>query len=271
MKKLIVIADWATDSLSCQEFRSVYGGYLTTQSQADLSFISTYPSSINTGFIANQIQLIETRYGRANETVIFINTDPRLDNGQTEFKKSPFIIARLSTDLFVCGPNAEFSFSFIRKYIKNLYIYSGLEQKGQFRSRDIYSRVCAHLVEEMEDEMDLEEAQFDIIPILNKFYIGHIDNFNNIKTTIPTSFFKGKFEYNNVVNIEINNITKSMKFGEGLFSGDKNKLKIYPGSSGEKNDPYLEISFWRNFKEEKKLSATHLFNNPTPGSEITIK
>ena len=48
------------------------------------------------------------------------------------------------------------------------------------------------------DELELEEISANIIPELDQFYIGHIDNFGNIKTTIVEEDFKGKYEYGGI-------------------------------------------------------------------------
>jgi hypothetical protein len=186
MKKLIVVSDWASDSLSCQEFRSTVEGFLQKGNYANISFIFSTPSNIHTGFLIQQIVEIEERYGRTGKTVISGNTDPRIqtDLPVEDGKGAEFVVLRLLNGILVCGPNADCNFSLIKKKIEAAFIYRGLSKGGQFRSRDLYGRVYAHLMEEMEDELELEEIHTNIIPELRGFYIGHIDNFGNIKTTL---------------------------------------------------------------------------------------
>ncbi len=270
MKKLIVIADWVPDSLSCQEFRSVVEGYLKQPSLLKMSFVSSTSSTINTGFLANQIQLTEVKYGKPLETVVFVNTDPRISDQEEKRSGSQFIIVRLLSGLYVCGPNAGNSFSMIKKYVENVFNYSSLEENTQFRSRDTYARICSYLVDQLEDDLDLEEQHSNIIPTLDNYYIGHIDNFGNIKTTIPYSYLKGKYEFNDEIQITINKTTKKIPFVKGLFLSVKGKLSIYPGSSGEKNDPFMEISLWRDFNDKEQLSGSDLFKNSKPGDQIII-
>ena len=116
------------------------------------------------------------------------------------------VIMRLKSGIYLLGPNSGYDFSMIKSRIEELYVYRGLNEKGQFHSRDLFSRISAHLMDYLEDELELEEISTNIIPELDEFYIGHIDNFGNIKTTIVEEDFKGKYEYGEVVGLKINQI-----------------------------------------------------------------
>ena len=87
MKKLIVLADWASDSLTCQEIKISVEGFLKNSKYANISFVSSTPSTIHTSFLINQIVEDVERYGQPLETVIFQNTDPRLHSTQTDEKE----------------------------------------------------------------------------------------------------------------------------------------------------------------------------------------
>ena len=273
MKKLIVVSDWASDSLSCQEFRSAVEGFLESEVYPHISFVASTPSTIHTAFLIQQLVETETRYGRPQETIIFQNTDPRLNNIENNFSQNPggeFLVLRLTNGIYVCGPNSGYDFSLIKKEIDKLFIYQISSTESQFRSRDFYSRICAHLMEEMEDQLELEEVQTNIIPELQGFYIGHIDNFGNIKTTAPLSVLKGKYEWGEEIEIIINNIKKRAILAKGLFKYQPGVLIIYPGSSGKKDDPYLEISVWRYFTEKDSSTGEKIFNYPKPGTPISL-
>ncbi len=273
MKKLIVISDWANDSLTCQEFKSATEGYLQSNSGLNLSFIGATPSTIHTGFLISQAVETEERYGRPLETVIFQNTDPRIQtNSAVERSKgADFLVIRLTSGIYLCGPNAGYDFSFVRKKIDEVFFYPGLDQGSQFRSRDLYSRVCAHLVENLEDDLELEETHDGIIPGLTGYYIAHIDNYGNIKTTVTVENIKGKHELGETFLVKINQVTKTVKLVTNLFGGAPGELVIYPGSSGHKDNPYLEISVWRHFDEVKPTTGLHEFNFPRPGMVVEIK
>jgi S-adenosylmethionine hydrolase len=190
MKKLIVIADWASDSVNCQEVRTAVEGFLKDSSVTpNITFVSSTPSTIHTSFITKQIIDIEERYGKPMETVIFQNTDPRIQTKKSveKAKGAEFIVMRLKSGIYICGPNAGYDFSLIKDKIDEVYHYEGLDKGTQFRSRDLYSRVCAHLMDYMEDELDLTETPSNIIPEVEGFFVVHLDSYGNMKTNITKS------------------------------------------------------------------------------------
>lgn len=272
MKKLIIVADWAKDSLTCQEVRSAVEGYLKDHNGGIITFIHSYPSTIHTAFLMQQVIEIEERYGKPLETVVFQNTDPRLhsDHSLKNADGAKPLVIRLKSGVYLTGPDAGYNFSLLRDRIEEVYEYKGLNVEGQFHSRDLYARISAHLMDAMEDELELEEVRDTVIPKLEGFYIAHIDNYGNVKTLIPHSYFKGKFEYGDTVEITINGITKKAKYVTNLFGGEPGKLVIYPGSSGKQDDRYLEVSIWRHFTEKNPTTGRDEFKNPRPGMEIHI-
>ena len=272
MKKLIVVADLAFDALSRAEIKITVEGFLKNSNASNISFVGSTPSTIHTGFLVNQLVEDVERYGRPLETVIFQNTDPRLHSRQSIEKASGAkpVIIKLKSGIYLLGPNSGYDFSMIKNRIEELYIYNGLNEKGQFHSRDLFSRLSAHLMDYMEDELEFEEISTNIIPELDKFYIGHIDNFGNIKTTIVEENFKGKYEYGELVNLKINEIVKKAKYVTNLFGDIPGELVIYPGSSGKKENRFLEISIWRYFTEGKPTTGIDEFNFPKIGSVIEI-
>lgn len=287
MKNLIIVSDWGNDSLSATEVKIAIFGFLASIKIPDITFVNCSPSTIHASFITQQLVFSIERLGNPQETVIFQNVDPRIvlttkndtnDNEKDILTQENFnrflhklILMRLVNGIWVFGPNAQFNFSLIKNKIEKLYYYPNFEKGGQFRSRDLYSRICAHLLEESEDQLELEEITLEAIPPLSGFYIGHIDNFGNIKTTIKKSDLKGKVELNQKIKIKINNITQSVKYVNSLFADFPNQLIIYPGSSGQLDDPYLEISVWRTFEnKDKQRTGSHYFNNPLPGDKIDL-
>ncbi len=273
MKKLIVIADWASDSLASQEALSAIEGYLKDRSGRIITFVSSTPSTIHSAFLLQQIVEVEEKYGEPLETVIFQYTDPRLhsNDGLKQADGAKPLIVRLKSGMYLNGPNAGNNFSLIKNRIEEVFEYKGLNTQGQFHSRDLYARLTAHLMDEMEDELELEEVSSNLIPPLEGFYVGHIDNFGNIKTLIPHSYFKGKFEIGDEVTLTINDVTKKAKYVENLFGGEPGELVIYRGSSGKLDDRYLEVTIWRQFTEKNPTTGVHAFNHPKPGMEIIIK
>jgi S-adenosylmethionine hydrolase len=272
MKKLYIIADWANDSLNCTEVKIAVEGYLKESINSNISFVKSTPSTVHTSFLVNQIVLDIERLGHPLESVIFQNTDPRLHTSKSTIKAEGAkpVIMRLKSGIYLLGPNCGFDFSMIKNKIEELYEYKGLNEKGQFHSRDLYSRISAHLMDYLEDDLELEEISIDNIPDFIGYYIGHIDNHGNMKTTITHADFKGKYEYEDFVNLKINKTVKKAKYVPNLFGGIPGELVIYPGSSGEMDNRYLEISIWRHFTEEKPTTGNYEFNFPKIGSVIEI-
>lgn len=274
MKKLIVVADWAQDSLTNQEVEIAIEGFAKNPKEVHVGFVSSTPSPIHTSFLLQQLVRTEEHYGRPGETVFFQNTDPRIQSKDQDeqAKGAEFIVIRLKSGIYLCGPNAGYDFSLVKPNIEYVYRYPDLDKRGgQFRSRDLYARVCAHLMDEMEDELDLEEQPSNCIPELRGYYIGHIDNYGNIKTTITHEDLKGKHELGEEIEITINDTAKKATYVKNLFGGVPGKLVIYPGSSGDPSNPYMEISVWRHFTEKDVSTGVHAFNMPRPGMEIEIK
>ncbi len=272
MKKLIVLADWASDSLTCQEIKISVEGFLRDNKNVDISFVASTPSTIHTSFLVNQIVEDVERYGQPLETVIFQNTDPRLHSTQSIEKATGAapVIMKLKSGIHLLGPNAGYDFSMIKPRIDELFTYTGVNEKGQFHSRDLYSKLSAYLMDYLEDDLELEEIGIDSIPDLKGYYIGHIDNYGNIKTTITAEDFKGKYEYGDTVSLKINQIVKKAKYVTNLFGDVPGELVIYPGSSGKKDNRFLEISIWRHFTEDKPTTGIDEFNSPKVGSVIEL-
>lgn len=272
MKKLIIVSDWVDDRLTCQEVRTTVEGFLQDPSSPNITFVSSTPNTIHTSFLISQLVTIEERFGRPLETVIFQNTDPRLHTNESIqlAKGAEFVIVRLKSGIYVTGPNAGYNYTFIKPKIDAIFRYPALDKGSQFRSRDLYSRVNAHLMDSLQDEMELDEITLNAIPELTGYYIGHIDNYGNIKTTIPQDSLKGKYEYGDYVTVRINQLEKKIKYVDNLFGGTPGELVLYPGSSGDIDNLYMEISVWRHFTESDTTTGLHAFNYPKPGIPVEI-
>lgn len=272
MKKLIVIADWAADSLSCQEVRSSVEGFLDNPSHPNISFVNTTPATIHTAFQINQIVETEEEYGRPLETVIFQASDSVQDNPPEKSKTwGKLCIIRLKSGLHIIGPNTGYVFSFIKDKIEEVFYYPGLPESGSFRARDTFARVVAHVMDAKQDDLDLEEAHTNAIPELQDYYVGHIDSFGNIITTIPESAIEEKHLYGHQIEIHLNGETKTVEYVKNLFDSSLNNLVIYPGTTGKKDDPYMEISKYIDISDPEAETGFEEFEHPVPGEKITFE
>ncbi len=275
MKKIVVVADWAADTLTNQEFQSSVEGYAKNPQDVHVSFVSSTPSTIHTGFLCMQLAYTEERLGRPNETVFFLNTDPRLQatHGIEAAQGAKFQIARLTSGVVICGVNAGYDYSFVKPQIEELFVYPDIDKGSQFRSRDTLSRIVAHLADYMEAEMQLEETHTHVIPDIQKgtYYVGHVDNFGNMKTTITVDDLKGLHEIGEAVKVTIGTETREAKYVKHLFAAHPGELVVYPGSSGTIANPCLEVSVWRHFENGSHHTGHHAFDYPKPGDEIRIQ
>lgn len=274
MKSLIVIADWASDTLTNGEFSSAIQGYAKDPNKVRVSFVSSTPSTIHTGFVLAQLVYTQERLGTPHESLYFVNTDPRLqaDHDIESSQGAPFVIMRLANGIVVCGVNAGYDFSFVKPQIAELFTYPGIDKGSQFRSRDTLSRIVAHLADYMDAELELEETHLHVIPELERdtYYIGHIDNFGNLKTTMPLDALKGKHEYGDTVRVTVGKTTRDATFVRHMFAAHPGELVVYPGSSGPVEDPYVEVSVWRHFEHGPHHTGHHAFESPKPGDVIHI-
>jgi S-adenosylmethionine hydrolase len=125
------------------------------------------------------------------------------------------------------------------------------------------------------DKLDLEKIELNVIPDLHGSFVGHIDNYGNIKTTITREDMKGKYEFDDTMEIVINGTTLKARFVDNLFGGNVGELVIYPGSSGKPDNNFLEISAWSHFGDTKDGSPAKtgrdFFKGIMPGMKIEIK
>lgn len=274
MKKLIIIADVAADSLSLQEIKSSIEGALSEPERARISHVVSTPSTIHTAYLMSQIIQTEERYGTPGELIIFSNTDPRTHatTGVSEAQGAKGVIIKLVSGIYVIGPNAGNCFSLIKDKIEHIYTYQPLLKGSQFRSRDNYPRVVAHLMEEMEDELEMDDIPASAIPEFKGHFIGHIDNFGNLKTTITKEDLKGNYEFGDSITVEINNIKQIARYIDNLFGAVPGQLVVYPGSSGKPDNRFIEISAWSHFGNTSDNSKTgrDFFEGVKPGDEIKI-
>ena len=289
MKKLIVIADYVNDTLalalpkkamekSSRGFGVVYlvdiGIPKTVYDYLNINFISSTPNTIHAAYLLSQIVYTEERYRDPQETVIFINVDPRLQKQERikEAEGAIGLIIKLASGIYITGPNTGYVFSLIKDKIAAVYSYDVLAKGSQFRSRDLYSRVIAHLIDYLEDELELEQVNPNLINTFRGFHVGHIDNYGNIKTTITKEDFKGKYEFHDQVKIIIGKTSQTATFVDNLFGGEVGELVVYPGSSGHRDNPYLEISAWSHFGNDETISKTgkDFFPEARPADRITF-
>lgn len=234
MKKLIVIADWCNDSLYTAEYKSAVSGFTDSQQTLDISYIAAAQSSINASFLLAQAALTESRLGEPQSTIIHIGSEPKNST-------DPFLVIKLTSGIYVCGINSEYTFSLVKDLIDKAFVYKVEGMSTGFVSRDVYSRVVAHLLNSLEDDLELEEVHTNTIQELQGHYVGHIDSFGNIITTITHTELQATHSENDGVEITIGSENKKAIYKKNIWSGDEGQLIIGPSSFGHVDNPYVSI------------------------------
>lgn len=275
MKHVICIADWAHDPLLSQEFRTSVEGYAKDPSFVRISYTPSTSSTIHASFLALQTIFTVGRLGRPTETLLFLHCDPRTQNSQDTHTQegSLFLIAHLANGVYVCAPNAGYVFSFLKTQIEEVFTYTAPDTSpSRLRFRDQFSRVVAHMADYMDTELQLEEAHTSIIPdiLSDTYHIGHIDTFATVYTTIPESYLKGKHEPGEYVKVQINHVSKDVRFLPHGFAGHMGELVITPSAFGPIENPFLELSVRGHMHTTDKDSAYMMFHAPRPGDSVEI-
>lgn len=238
MKKLIIISDFIRDPLYRQEFQTAVNGYTIKSQRPYLHYVPVYSSDIQAGFMLHQILITEERFGVPNETVIYVSTDPfnKMEKG---------LILQHPSGLQIIGPNIGMQFSFIKDQILKAYTYDPLNKEAIFWSRNNYPRVIAHLMEYEIDDLELEQVPLSEIHEIRETYVCHRDSFGSLKTNITLDTLKNHVVEGQSVQILLNSTKYTVRFSRIPIAEDC----IYIGSSGEPNNPYMEIKIQNVGKE----------------------
>lgn len=262
MKKLIVIADWAGDAVYCAEYASAIGGYSNDINPAEITFIPVNPSSIHAGFIIEQIALTEERLGRPQNLVIHMASEQKS-------RDVNFLVIKLVSGIYVAGLNNGCSYSFIKDSIDEAFTYTMKAKSSNFLSRDVYSRAVVQLIESRQDDLELEELHTSSIDQASGYFVGHIDGFGNIITTIKHEVLSAKYTERDEVSVTIGSSTKKAIYHTELLSRQDNELHIGPSSFGSPDNLYCMIM--KRIQKPSDSSAVALFSDIYPGVEISFK
>jgi hypothetical protein len=273
MKKLFVVTDWANDPLMFPQFYTAVEGRVKDPStRPTIIPVGVSSSPLQASYIARQIIQIENKYGRPDETLILMESASHSHvNAPSETGASaPFYILRLESGMHVMGTNAGFTFSLLKDLLGEVLTYQGIDAKVPFGARDEYARMCAYLMDYMEDELEFDEVHTNVIPELDAPYIGHVDAFGNIQTTIVAEDLKGRAEYKQSIGVKIKGRQHDALFLPNRYASNKGALVLSPSAVGHPDNPYLELSVWSDNPSDLTKSACAQYNHPHPGDKIEV-
>ena len=109
-----------------------------------------------------------------------------------------------------------------------------------------------------------ENLDISAIPEPPKNRIAYVDGYGNMKLTTSSSDME--LDYSSHVNIKIGKAVLQGKYVEGMFGIKEGEISVAPGSSGPKDDRFIEISVrlgnaWEKFgcpKLEEKIEISRL-------------
>ncbi len=243
MKQLIVISDWVNDTLRNQEMRSTIMGFLRDNTSCQISFISSSPSSLHASYLINQVVTTEERYGKPLETVIFAdlvspNLSDKVEDKLSEVQQ--FFCVRLQSGIMILGVQRGCLFSLLAEKIARVFTYSFESKPKTFAARDLYAKIGAYFMDAMEDELELEEAPLHVISRFEGCFVGHIDISGVIKTTIKESQISAIYSLEEEIPVTIGSYTCLARYLNDEYS-DFDGALLYPGSSGDPTDPFMEL------------------------------
>ncbi|MFW5703261.1 MAG: hypothetical protein ACOCXQ_00300 [Patescibacteria group bacterium] len=255
MKKLIVLSETVHDGLRFQSFQSLLDGFTLEGEFPPICPVAIDQNSFHTGFVLGNLVEMEERYGRPQNTIIYVD-----QQGASSF---PFAVIRLATGLIVCGRSVGNCFSFITPKIHIMQSYKR-ENSDAF---DAHPRILAQLMEFKDDEMLFEELHMNIIPQVRGLYIGHIANDGTVITTLTAEDLKGRYEYGENVTIKVNN-AELQTWYEPQKEEQHHSYILVPSPYTFQAVPYLMIQ--NRSYDISATSPSEALNTPVPGQEISI-
>ncbi len=213
-------------------------------------------NTIETGFVVAQLAF-NSKLGRNH--LIYHNTAPRKDALEAREKNAGEFLAvtELPNKVRIIGVYGGYTFSFIKGNAP-IYKVKCATDGSQFRSRDVFPPCVASLALHSGQPLNSWELLGDEvkdIPDIPENIVLSIDGYGNIKTNITSC--------PHIQKISLNNITHSIKTGNGIFSVPDGQMIFAPGSSGWNNKTFGEICL-------RGGSAAAVFNFPQPGQKITF-
>ena len=235
-----VIADYGGGHTPDPAFTEVQNHFLRHDPTGIVELVTPTPvhgfSTIETGFWIAQ----EALHSEHPNLVIFSNTAPRSTIAWTGQKEQPFVCGILDNGVPVFAVQAGYNLSFVKDRLQGLWEVNVPNIGTQFRSRDQYPKATMAI---LHGEVSLIGKPVDVSRIL-KVPVNHvasIDGYGNIKTTTRHDQVSSTWGTSPKVRITLNG---QMQEAVNTLAGQTAKqgeLKIGVGSSGGKDNPFIEI------------------------------
>lgn len=230
----------------------------------DIIIQPTYVPPLDTlsaGFCVAQLALTEG----PDERIVVHNVAPRRDepSGRPANEGERFCGGATRQGVLVAGPNAGWSWSFLRDEVHPLCYLDVPAAGSQFRSRDYLPRAVAHLAHRHPHAV-CGTVPVDLVPAVPEQVVAYVDGYGNLKTTITAP----PADAGRRVLVKIGGVAATAVVSDGSFEVAEGELALAPGSSGwEVHDGHW-ISFYELFLRGGSASAR--FHFPRAGARIEV-
>ena len=235
-----VIADYGGRHSPDPAFSEVRNHFLRFDTGGKLGWITETAvagfSTIETGFWIAQIGL----HSEHPNLVIFSNTAPRGKIAWTGEHTQPFVCGLLDNGIPLFTVNAGFNLSFVKDRLQGLWEVLVPNTGTQFRSRDQYPEATMAILNGDTNRIG-KAIDLSTIPSVPGNRVASIDGYGNVKTTIRASQVTDQLHQASRLRVTINGKTHDAVNELSGQSAKDGELKIGVGSSGGKNDPFIEI------------------------------
>lgn len=194
MKKVIVVSDWANDSLYFQSFCSALSGHVGTPAQLRVYANPVSDSDLHSAFILRQTCYFEREFGIPHETVILqdLNVTHNFDS---------IVVLRLRSGIIVLSTNIGNSLSLVKQDIEVMMNYSEIEHATFPSPFVMLGKTISHFVDYKEEDLELDEVPTHTIPETQKQFVGHVDYAGNIILSLTHEDLKGRYEFTEEIPI----------------------------------------------------------------------
>jgi S-adenosylmethionine hydrolase len=267
MRSLVFIADYGSDPLAVTEAMVAIRRQTTTEFSVDV--VASRPfNTVHTGFLLEQIQRGFGKDGA--RAVFFLNTDPRTQTTEATVAAagSPLVAAQLQNGAWIITPNAGHCLSFVRAQVVRLAEIHVAADGSQFRSRDIFPRAVAAALDGTLATLLGSDLSLTTIPLPpNEPTVLHCDNYGNVKTSWTQRALAALgCAWGDEVRVRIGSREFRAPMLQTIFADRPGRMVLAPGSSGDEEAPYFELSV--RFSGDASVSAAAEFGWPEPGTPV---
>ena len=254
-----LIADFGRGDLAFAEVAQRIKFYLP-QAEIIPTVVPAF-STLAAGFCVAQLGLGDAPEG----TLVFHNVAPRKDDGgerrDNDGERLAYI--QLPTGVQVVGVNAGHAFSFVRDLAELRYV-NVPSHGSQFRSRDLFPRAFAAVVNGAEDAL-AEKVASEHIPDVPESVIMYVDGFGNLKTTLQFQDWTPGTR----LQVTVGEVCYEATVTDGSFGVAQGELAFSPGSSGWVDSEGKRLRWVELFL--RGGSAWQAFGRPAVGARVGLE